>query len=47
MLELPWIIADFLKLSIIMVFALFMMFLTFGIGFYVYGYLESHIIEVV
>ena len=47
MLELPWMIADFLKMSIMLVFALFMLFMTLGIGFYLFSYLESHIIEVI
>lgn len=47
MIELPWMIADFIKFSILLVFALFMLFMTFGIGFYLFEYLESHIIEVI
>ena len=43
MIEIPEIIADFLKLGLLMIYAMFMMFLTFYIGFYYYGFLEAHI----
>ena len=46
MVEMHYMIAGFLKLSILMVFGLFMLFMSLGIGCYIYEFLESHIIEV-
>ena len=45
-IEIPDMIADFLKIASLMVYTLFMMFITFYIGFYIYDFLESHIIGV-
>ena len=37
------LIADFLKLGIIMIYSMFMLFLSICIGCYLYGFLDTHI----
>ena len=46
MVELPWIVADFLKVSSIIVFTIFMVFLSIYVGFYLFEFLDTHIIGV-